>query len=126
MKVITDKKSNLARGFADLNTPTEVEKELLFTWQERKQYLNDQILSLTEQALNERNLKKKNALNYQLLDSRKSLHALGSKITKRVDLSLLIIDRIKQQMSADQFETLCKLARRDKERILGQIYLTGK
>ena len=37
MKAIIDKKYNLARGFADLNTPSAFESELLFSYQEQKE-----------------------------------------------------------------------------------------
>jgi hypothetical protein len=42
------------------------------------------------------------------------------KIQKRVNLNLLIIDRLKQFCDEDIFKQACALARQDKARILSQ------
>ena len=126
MKVISDKKSNLARGFADINTPSEVHKELLFSWQERKLYLQDRISKLTELASNEIDKKKKAVFDNELLGARKSLHALSVKINKRVDLHSLMIDRFRQICTPEQFVRVCAQAKLDKAEILKSFHVTGE
>jgi hypothetical protein len=121
-KAIIDKKSNLARGFADLNTPSLVEKELLFSWQEKKQNLKVRIESLTKQALNERCISKRNILNSERVAAKKSLDALGIRINKRVNLHALIIDRFKQICTPELFHQITTLARRDKAEVLKSLH----
>ena len=120
MSALIDKKQNLARGFADLNTPSEVENELVYSWQEKKQDLIKRIENLSLLIKNEKNEDNKKILLNQINQARSSLVSLGNKIQKRVSLSLLIIDRAKQVLSKDQFELICSLARQDKARILSQ------
>jgi exonuclease VII large subunit len=121
VKALVAKKHDLRRGFADLNTPSEAEKELVYNWQELKTDLNYQIKKLNKQIEAEIDPKKRNALICHRNGKVERRTALGRKIQKRVDLSLLVIDRLKQIVSKEDFEKACFLAREDKARILTKI-----
>ena len=125
-----DKKHNLARGFADVNTPSVVENELMFNWNEKKEDLTYQIDKLTKEIelayLNETKKAKIAILKSERLNKIKSLNALGVKINKRVDFHLLLIDRLRQITCIDDFERCCFLAREDKKRILENIPITNQ
>jgi|JI8StandDraft_1071087.scaffolds.fasta_scaffold705471_1 hypothetical protein len=120
MGALIDKKQNLARGFADLHTPSEVENELVYSWQEKKQDLIKRIEDLSALIDKEQNASRKKTLENCRTDTRKRLADLGQKIQKRVNLNLLIIDRLKQFCDEDIFKQACALARQDKARILSQ------
>ncbi|HEY7864964.1 MAG TPA: hypothetical protein VIC51_03060 [Psychromonas sp.] len=120
MRSIIGKKSDLARGFADVNTPSQVENELVFSWLEKREHLKKEIERLTILALNESDKKKKKGLIHERNEARKGLVGLGTKINKRVNYSLLVIDRLMQACSQETFELACRLAKEDKNRILAK------
>jgi hypothetical protein len=93
---IIDKKHNLRRGFADLNTPSCVENELVFSWQELKADLNSEVDRLNKKIEDEKDPKKRNILICHRNGKIQRRTALGRKIQKRVDLDKLLIDRLNQ------------------------------
>jgi len=113
----------LARGFSNVNTPSDVESELLFSWVEKRDLLKLKIKNETEFI-------KHNGLNKQTKSSinrrrqyTKALDSLGGRINKRVNLDKLIIDRLRQQLTIEQFNIATALAKEDKDRILSKINL---
>ncbi len=121
MKAIIDSKHNLARGFADLHTPSQVEHELVYNWQERREELKGHIQRLTDELKVETDKSRQNTLKCLRAGKKKSLDAMGVRINKRVNLKQLLIDRLRQVCNEDEFARACILAKEDKARILEQM-----
>ena len=113
----------LARGFANVNTPSDVESELLFSWVEKRDLLKLKIKNETEFIKhNGLNKQTKSSINRRAQHT-KALDSLGRRINKRVNLDKLIIDRLRQQLTIEQFNIATALAKEDKDRILSKINL---
>ena len=118
---IVDNPKNLARGFADLHTPSIYEKELFVTFQERKEDLKSQIASLRKELEGCTNERRRAILKSHISNKTLALTANGKKANKRVDLHLLIIDRLQQAVPPEVFKECCDAANRDKKRILSKL-----
>jgi hypothetical protein len=118
--VLIDKRHNLSRGFADLKTPSAVEKELLFSWLEKRDFIRGKLKSHDRVLGKEECPTKQGVVIHHRKKCIHQLEALGRKINKRVSLHLLLIDRLRQECTEDQFNRASFLAREDKERILKQ------
>ena len=124
MKAILDKKHNLARGFADVHTPSEVENELLYSWHEKSTDLKNEIKLLKGQIRAETNEGKKNNLISYRKNKEISLAALSTRINKRINFGELVIDRLRQVCTKEAFVRALLLAREDRVRILEKIPIT--
>jgi hypothetical protein len=118
--VLIDKRHNLSRGFADLKTPSVVEKELLFSWLEKREFFKDKLKAYNRVLDKEECPSKRGVVIHHRKKCTLQLEALGQKINKRVSSHLLLIDRLRQECTEDQFNRASFLAREDKQRILNE------
>ena len=126
MKAIIDSKANLARGFADVTTPSHAENELVFSWKEKQEHIKSQIAELSSQLELANDKKTRNILSAEIYKKTQSLSVLGRKINKRIDVKMLLIDRLQEMVSEENFQLACYLAKEDRDRILKAIPLTDE
>ena len=117
MVKVVDKKSNLARGFADVHTPSVVEKELLYTWREKRLELKDHVATLRLRIAREGDRKKANVLKNELSGVMNSLTALTGKVNKRINIDRLRLDRLNEMIPHNMWDKAMRLADMDKAAI---------
>ena len=118
MKAIIDKKHNLARGFADLNTPSAFESELLFSYQEQKETYVFKINQLLAELKKTEIGWQRKLINEEMEKYKHKLCKINQQVDKRLNIYQLIIDRLAQVVGQDVLKKCSKQAKLDKKRIL--------
>ena len=122
MKAIVDKKSNLARGFADVETPNEHADQLLYSLKEKRAVLVKRRQELIDKRKNEKLTKAQdNIYRSELTGIARSLTAIKAKADKGANIQSLLITRLKSVMPLEMFDQCRVLARQDQQRLLDQI-----
>ena len=119
-QMLVGKKINLSRGFSEAKTPTENQKELLFSWQEKIEQLeanlevSTSLLAASKNAIERKNIKYvKGQINSELNDMRTK--------ARRISHHTLLMDRLYMMCGEDMLLKAIALASEDKRAILSSI-----
>ena len=124
MKAFPDKKTNVARGFCDVHTPSQHAEELLLRIGGQKALLNKKraVINLEREALiadcPRRNSSKIKVCNKNLKDNGRAIHKINTTARDGVDKSQLVVQRLHEVVAPDVFEEACRLAALDLEFVM--------
>jgi hypothetical protein len=123
--MIVDKRSNLARGFADNHTPSRSAHELLMSYRTKRadiaRRIHDYQKVLRELPKTKKNIGLRNAAKKELDEQIQKARALAKKRREHADVNRFLVARLRKFVSNEVFHQQAMLAELDEATVLEQM-----